>query len=40
MKLLLDQNLSRNLVARLSEAFPGTQHVAGVGLDTDTDREI
>ena len=40
MRLLLDQNLSRNLIARLGDAFPGSQHVAAVGLDTAADREI
>ena len=40
MKLLLDQNLSRNLVVRLHDAFPESQHVSAVGLDIATDREI
>ena len=40
MKLLLDQNLSRHLVAALSLAYPGTQHVVELGLTTATDTEI
>ncbi len=40
MKLLLDQNLSRNLVSRLVDLFPGTTHVSVLGLDTAADREI
>ncbi len=40
MKLLFDQNLSRMLVRRLADEYPESVHVAGVGLDTATDREI
>jgi predicted nuclease of predicted toxin-antitoxin system len=41
MKLLLfDENLSRRLVSRLADVFPGSQHVALVGLETATDREV
>ena len=40
MKLLLDQNLSRVLVRRLSEEYPERVHVAEIGLDTATDRAI
>lgn len=40
MKLLLDQNLSRVLVPRLAEEYSESVHVAEVGLDTATDREI
>lgn len=40
MKLLFDQNLSRNLVGHLQDAFPGSRHVTVLGLDTATDREI
>lgn len=40
MKLLLDQNLSRHLVGDLRDAFPESQHVTSVGLDTATDREV
>jgi predicted nuclease of predicted toxin-antitoxin system len=40
VKLLLDQNLSRKLVDRLSDAFPDSRHVTAVGLDTSTDQEI
>lgn len=37
MKLLLDQNLSRRLVGLLSEEFPGSVHVSGLGLDRSDD---
>lgn len=40
MKLLYDQNLSRRLVQRLESEFPESRHVADVGLDTATDREV
>lgn len=40
MKLLLDQNLSRNLVRELNPLFPDSRHVLDVELDTATDREI
>ncbi len=40
MKLLLDENLSRHLVTRLAEPFPGTTHVTTVGLDQATDRAV
>jgi predicted nuclease of predicted toxin-antitoxin system len=40
VRLLFDQNLSRALVSRLSDVYPDSVHVAEVGLDTSTDREI
>lgn len=40
MKLLFDENLSLRLVARLSNVYPGSQHVGLVGLQGRTDREI
>lgn len=40
MKLLLDENLSRKLVTRLSELFPDTSHVALVMLEHASDEEI
>ncbi len=40
MKLLLDQNLSRHLVEHLRDAFPESEHVSALGLDTATDEEI
>ena len=40
MKLLLDQNLSRALVRRLSDEYPESVHVAEIGLDAATDRRI
>jgi predicted nuclease of predicted toxin-antitoxin system len=32
VKLLLDENLSRRLIDRLADLFPGTTHVALAGL--------
>ena len=32
MKLLLDQNLSRGLIAALADVYPGSTHVALAGL--------
>lgn len=40
MKLLLDQNLSRKLVARLGDLYPDSAHVAELGLDRASDREV
>jgi predicted nuclease of predicted toxin-antitoxin system len=40
LKLLFDQNLSRNLVRRVHDLFPGSVHVAGIGLDSATDRAV
>ena len=40
MKLLLDQNLSRNLVGRLLVAYPDTTHVALAGLAAVSDRRV
>jgi predicted nuclease of predicted toxin-antitoxin system len=41
MKLLLfDHNLSRRLVSRLADVYPGSQHVALVGMESATDREV
>ena len=40
MKLLLDQNISRKLPAKLQSIFPGTEHVIAVGLDAATDTQI
>ena len=40
MKLLFDQNLSRRLVARLASVFPGSAHVAEIGLDHVSDEQI
>ena len=40
MKLFLDQNLSRRLVGRLSNEYPGSGHVTEVGLDIASDRAI
>lgn len=38
--LLLDENLSPKLAARLDQQFPGTKHVLHVGLDNDEDGKI
>ena len=40
MKLLLDENLSYRLVARLAEAFPGTASIKQVGLLSQPDPAI
>ena len=40
MKLLFDENLSRKLVPRLSELYPGSAHVAEFDLLERPDREI
>ncbi len=37
MKLLLDHNLSPRIVARLVDAFPGSEHVSTAGLATADD---
>lgn len=40
MKLLLDENLSRRLVDRIADLFPGSSHIAREGLLQSTDRAI
>jgi predicted nuclease of predicted toxin-antitoxin system len=40
VKLLLDENLSRKLVARLAELYPESAHVANVGLLASPDRAV
>ncbi len=40
MKFLFDENLSRKLVQRLADLFPGSAHVVGVDLMKSPDREI
>lgn len=40
MKLLLDENLSRRLVRRIEDLFPGSRHVASEGLVQASDAEI
>ena len=40
MKLLLDENLSRRLVPALQTGFPGTSHVAMLGLERATDAQL
>lgn len=40
MKLLLDENLSRRIVARLATRFPGTTQVALIGLERATDLDL
>lgn len=40
MKLLFDENLSRRLVQRVSDLFPGSLHVASVGLIQCSDLQI
>jgi len=40
MKLLLDENLSRRLVLKLFDVFPGTIHVAEADMLRTPDPEI
>lgn len=40
MKLLFDENLSRSLVSRLQDLFPGSNHVVLLGLEQATDAAI
>ena len=40
MKLLLDQNLSPRLVARLADLFPDSQHVSDLGLERASDQPV
>jgi predicted nuclease of predicted toxin-antitoxin system len=40
MKLLLDQNVSPRLVARLAGLYPGSAHVQDLGLATASDDDI
>lgn len=40
MNLLFDQNLSPRLFDRLEDPYPGSVHVAEVGLGRALDREI
>jgi predicted nuclease of predicted toxin-antitoxin system len=40
VKLLFDENLSRKLVVRLADLYPGSAHVVRLGLAERPDREI
>jgi predicted nuclease of predicted toxin-antitoxin system len=40
MKLILDENLSPSLVARLADLFPGSTHVVSLGLGNTDDGVI
>ena len=40
MRFLFDENLSRSLCERLSDVFPGSEHVCAVGLDHASDSEV
>jgi len=40
VKLLFDENLSRRVVKRLAGMFPDSVHVADLGLQRATDREV
>jgi predicted nuclease of predicted toxin-antitoxin system len=40
VKLLFDENLSRKLVPRRADLYPGSAHVVGVRLMNSPDREI
>lgn len=40
MKLLFDQNVSPKLAETLHELYPDSAHVAHIGLDRSTDRDV
>lgn len=40
MKLLLDQNISRRLLADLMETFPGSSHVQLLGMESASDLDL
>jgi predicted nuclease of predicted toxin-antitoxin system len=40
MKLLLDENLSRRLVPFLQHAYPGSDQVVLMGMESATDKEV
>lgn len=40
MKRLLDQNVSRKLVSRLTGHFPGSAHTSSLGLERSDDRDV
>ena len=40
MKLLLDNNLSPKLVAKVADLYPDSSHVAALGLDSAPDIEV
>ncbi len=40
MRLLLDQNLSPRLIEHLHDVYPGSVHVASVGLERAVDEDI
>jgi predicted nuclease of predicted toxin-antitoxin system len=40
VKLLLDENLSRRLAARLQDLYPGTAHVEDLGLGSSDDEAV
>lgn len=40
MRFLFDANLSRKLVERLAEIFPGSEHVSRLGLERAGDRAV
>ena len=40
MKLLLDENLSRHLVRRIEDLFPGSRHISTEGLTQSSDKTL
>ena len=40
MKLLFDENLSRKLVSRLADLYPGSMHVSEAELVKSPDRDV
>ncbi len=39
-RLLFDQNLSPRLAEQISDIFPGSQHIAAIGLGNASDRMV
>ena len=40
MKLLFDENVSHHLVDRMSDVYPGSQHVRQLGMKSSPDRIV
>ena len=40
IKLLFDQNLSFKLVSRLKQIYPDSTHIASIGLDMSSDKDV
>ncbi|MBD3824587.1 MAG: DUF5615 family PIN-like protein [Epsilonproteobacteria bacterium] len=40
VKLLLDQNLSYRLIAKLEDLYPNSLHIAALNMDSASDKEV